>query len=50
LYLQIEFKSEKRVVFTSSPYLQGMIEQVPGESFPFRATIIKDENGRYEFT
>ena len=40
LYLQIELDGEQRVVFTGSKGLQGMIQKVPADSFPFQTTII----------
>lgn len=49
LFLQIELKDEKRVVFTGSANLIDMIQKVPRESFPFVTTIRKDDK-RYDFT
>jgi hypothetical protein len=49
LYLQIELKDDKHVVFTSSIYLQDMISQVPRSDFPFKTTIVK-VNDHFEFT
>lgn len=49
LVLQIEFKGEKRIVFTGSKCLIGMIGQVPkGEKFT--TTIIRDDSDRYVFS
>lgn len=49
LTLQIEYDNSKRVVFTGSGILILQIEQVPKDKFPFRATIIK-ENQMLQFT
>jgi hypothetical protein len=49
LYMQIELKDEKHVVFTSSMYLQDMIAKVPDDGFPFKTTIVKI-NDHFEFT
>lgn len=49
LHLQIEFASNKRVVFTAAKSLIEQIEQVPRSGFPFKTTIIR-ENERFEFT
>ena len=49
LHLQIEYNNNKHVVFTGSIGLIGQIEQVPIDKFPFKTTIVK-ENDRFEFT
>jgi hypothetical protein len=49
LYLQIEIKNEKHVVFSGSAYLMDMITQVPDNGFPFETTIVKI-NDHFEFT
>ncbi len=49
LYMQIELKDEKHVVFTSSMYLQDMISKVPEDGFPFTTTIVK-VNDHFEFS
>jgi hypothetical protein len=49
LHLQISFKDEMHVVFTSSGGLIDAITQVPETGFPFRTTIIQ-ENERFIFT
>jgi hypothetical protein len=49
LYLQIELNETKHVMFTGSKSLIEMIEQVPKANFPFKTTIIT-ENDRPEFT
>lgn len=49
LYLQIVVDGAKRVVFTSSSSLMEMIQQVPQSSFPFKTTIVR-ENERFQFT
>ena len=49
LYLQIAIGDTKHVVFTGSTVLIQLIEQVPKSEFPFKTTIIK-ENDRFEFT
>jgi hypothetical protein len=49
LYLQIQFKDELYVVFTGSAALMQQIEKVPADGFPFKTTIVK-ENERYQFT
>lgn len=49
LSLQIKIKDEMHVVFTGSNALMDQVQQVPKDSFPFTATIIKD-NERLQFT
>lgn len=49
LHLQIEMNQQKHVVFTSSSGLMDAINQVPKTGFPFKTTIIED-NDRYLFT
>jgi hypothetical protein len=49
LYLQIIYKSEKRIIFTSGTALMEVIQKIPPERFPFITTIIK-ENRRYLFS
>lgn len=49
LYLQIAIADIKYVVFTGSGALIEMIQQVPKIEFPFKTTILK-ENERFEFT
>ena len=49
LWLEFQLKGNKHVLFTSGTILIQQIEKVPKESFPFNATIIK-ENEYYEFT
>lgn len=49
LYIQIVVDGTKRVLFTGSVNLLDMIEQVPKDKFPFKTTIVK-ENERFEFT
>ena len=49
LHLQISFKEEMHVVFTSSSCLIDAISQVPESGFPFKTTIIQ-ENERFIFT
>jgi len=49
LYLQISYRDEKRIIFTSSGYLQELIKQVPKSEFPFTTTIIK-ENECFKFS
>jgi hypothetical protein len=49
LYIQVLVDNSKRVLFTGSANLMDMIEQVPKDKFPFKTTIIK-ENERFEFT
>jgi hypothetical protein len=49
LTLQIEYKGEKRVVFTGSTVLIDQINRVPKDKFPV-ATTIKGDNDYYEFT
>lgn len=48
LCVQIEFKGDKHIFFTSSKTLMGMISKVP-KSEHFKTTIVKD-NDRFEFT
>jgi hypothetical protein len=49
LYLQLQVGETKYVLFTGSKYLIDMIQKVPPGDFPFKTTII-EENERYEFT
>jgi hypothetical protein len=42
LYIQIELKGEKRVIFTTSKYLMDLCEQAK-DHFPFTTTIVKEE-------
>lgn len=49
LYMQISVDNDKRVLFSGSSNLMDLIQQVPQTDFPFKATIIK-ENERYYFT
>jgi hypothetical protein len=49
LTLQVEIDGEKRVVFTGSDILIGMIQQVPESEIPFKTTIVK-EGERFEFS
>jgi hypothetical protein len=49
LHLQISLKDEMHVVFTSSSGLIDVIVQVPPDGFPFKTTIIQ-ENERFIFT
>ncbi len=49
LTLQIEKEGIKYVTWTGSKYLLQVIEQIPKNDFPFKATIVKD-NDYYEFT
>ena len=49
LYLQIGIGDTKNVVFTGSAFLMEAIEQVPKTEFPFKTTIVK-ENDRLDFT
>lgn len=44
LHLQIEINNEKRVFFSGSLTLINIIKQVPAESFPFSATIKKQDD------
>jgi hypothetical protein len=49
LHLQIKMGESINIIFTSSAVLMEQIEQVPKDKFPFRTTIIK-ENERFEFS
>jgi hypothetical protein len=49
LHLQIMVGSSQHVVFTGSSTLIEMIRQVPTDRFPFRTTIVQD-NERFIFT
>lgn len=49
LYVQIEIDGDRRVFFTGSNTLMELIQQVPKANFPFKTTIIK-ENERFEFS
>jgi hypothetical protein len=47
LYLQIEINEIMYVIFTGSGVLMNMLERTPRDSFPFTATIIK-QNDHFE--
>ncbi len=49
LYLQIEFKGRKHVIFTGSIVLLEMIQKVPKSDFPFKTIIIKEDE-HFEFS
>lgn len=49
LTLQIEYKDEKRIIFTGSTVLIQQIENVTKDKFPFTTTI-SNKNEYYEFT
>ena len=49
LHLQISIGATKHVVFTGSSVLIETIKQVPKSEFPFKTTIVK-ENEHFEFT
>lgn len=49
LYMQIELNGIKHVMFIGSKRLIELIEMVPKAEFPFKTTIIK-ENERLEFS
>jgi len=49
LDMEIVVDGVKRVLWTSSVVLQEMIEKLPTNAFPFRTTIV-EENQRLEFT
>lgn len=49
LDMQILYKDEKRVTWTSSSYLLETIKQIPAEAFPFTTKIVEVED-RFEFS
>lgn len=49
LCLQFRLKEETNVTFTGSKSLIDAIQQVPKSEFPFKTTIVED-NDWYEFT
>lgn len=49
LHIQISLNDTKHVVFTGSNFLMEMIEKIPKDAFPFKTTIIED-NERFKFT
>jgi len=49
LYMQIEIGVTKHVVFTGSTILIQMIQKIPKGEFPFKTTIIKEDD-RFEFS
>jgi hypothetical protein len=49
LYLQIEIGQAKHVLFTGSAGLMDQIEKVPRDKFPFKTTIVR-ENEMFQFT
>lgn len=46
--MQIEFKDEKRIVFTGAIGLMSTMKKVPKDKFPFEVTIVKP-NEHFEF-
>jgi ribosomal protein L31 len=42
LYMQIEINDTKHVVFTGSKSLMEMIQRVPQTEFPFKTTIVTE--------
>lgn len=46
LDIQIELNGTKHITWTGSSYMIEMIERVPKDKFPFKATIVED-NDRY---
>lgn len=50
LTMQITYREEKRIVFTSSMGLMRILNQVPEKSFPVKTIIKKMEDRSYEFT
>lgn len=49
LCIQIELNKQKHIVFTGSTMLTDAIKQVPDSGFPFKTTIVS-ENDMYVFT
>jgi len=49
LHLQVSINGDKHIIFTSATGLIEVIQQVPGDGFPFSTTIIQ-EGERYLFT
>jgi hypothetical protein len=49
LDIQIELNGNMYICWSSSIVLQDMIQQIPQSSFPFKTTIVM-ENERYQFT
>lgn len=49
LYMQLELEGARRVVFTGAAALIETIQQIPKAEFPFKTTIVK-QNERYEFS
>lgn len=49
LKLQITYKDDKRIVFTSAGVLKETIKQVPKENLPFTTVIIEEEK-IFQFT
>jgi hypothetical protein len=49
LCLQISYNNEMNIIFTGSSGLIDVIQQIPEDGFPFRTTII-EENDRYKFS
>jgi hypothetical protein len=49
LHLQVSINDTKHIVFTGSGVLIEMIRKVPESGFPFKTTIVED-NDRFLFT
>jgi len=49
LDMQITYKEEKRLVWTSSHYLADALQQIPKDKFPILTTIVEIDD-RYVFT
>lgn len=50
LQMQIEYNSEKRVIFTSAKRLISQMEQVDKSHLPFSTTIKKQDDDTFKFT
>lgn len=49
LHLHIELGSIEHVIFTGSIILMDQVKRVPTENFPFKTTIVENNEG-FEFT
>lgn len=49
LTLQIIYREEKRVIFTSAKALIDVVNQLPADAYPFKTTIVKNDE-RFEFS
>lgn len=50
LDIQIKHEDKLKVTWTSSGVLIRTLQKIPADRFPFKTTIIKDEDRSFQFT